>query len=97
LTAKFKNLRAALKTWKSSISNLKTATGNVKLVIAFLQIIEEFRDLSIPKRNFRHLLELELQNLLKQQKAYWKQRGQIKWVTLGDASTKKFHAHATIK
>ena len=31
------------------------------------------------------------------QKTYWKQRGAIKWVTLGDASTKFFHAQATIK
>jgi hypothetical protein len=28
---------------------------------------------------------------------YWKQQGSIKWVTLGDASTKFFHANATIK
>jgi hypothetical protein len=36
-------------------------------------------------------------SLLKQQKIYWKHRGQIKWATLGDASTKFFHANATIK
>jgi hypothetical protein len=34
---------------------------------------------------------------VQQQKTYWKQRGHIKWVTLGDASTKFFHAHATVK
>jgi len=49
LTAKFKNLRGALKSWKATLSNLKTAIANVKLVIDFLQIIEEFRDLSIPE------------------------------------------------
>jgi len=42
-------------------------------------------------------LENKLINLLKQQKAYWKQRGNIKWVTLGDASTRFFHAQATVK
>ena len=42
-------------------------------------------------------MEDNLVSLLKQQKSYWKQRGQIKWVTLGDASTHFFHAHATMK
>lgn len=39
----------------------------------------------------------KLQSLLSQQKSYWKQRGQIKWATLGDAGTKLFHAIATTK
>jgi hypothetical protein len=47
--------------------------------------------------NFRKILDEKLISLLHQQKAYWKQRGAIKWVTLGDASTKFFHAQATIK
>lgn len=67
LTARFKNLRSALKTWKASISNLKEAIANVKLVLNFLPIIEEFRDLSVPEWNFRNLLSLQLQRLLKQQ------------------------------
>lgn len=69
----------------------------MKLVLDFLQVIKELRDLSILEWNFRDLLNNHLQSLLKQQRLYWKQRGQIKWVTLGDASTKIFHANATIK
>ena len=34
---------------------------------------------------------------LEQQRTYWRQRGNIKWVTLGDAGTKFFHANATIR
>lgn len=97
LTAKLKNLRHALKIWKSSLSNLKSTIANVKVVLNFLQVIEEYRDLTVPEWNFRVILESKLQNLLKQQKIYWKQRGQIKWVTLGDAGTKFFHANATMK
>lgn len=97
LTAKFKNLRGALKSWKATLSNLKTAIANVKLVLDFQHIIEEFKDLSNPEWNFRHLLDIKLQGLLKQQRIYWKQRGQIKCVTLGDASPKFFQANATIK
>lgn len=43
------------------------------------------------------MLALKLSSLLRQQHIYWKQRGSIKWVTLGDASTKFFHANALIK
>jgi hypothetical protein len=35
--------------------------------------------------------------LLDWQKTYWKQRGTIKWVILGDAGTNHFHANATIR
>jgi len=38
-----------------------------------------------------------LLSLLKQQNIYWKQRASIKWTTLGDGSTKFFHANATIR
>jgi hypothetical protein len=70
LTAKFKNLRKALKIWKGSLSNLKQNITNVKLVLSLLTFIEEFRDLSIQEWNFKILLEQKLQSLLKQQKAY---------------------------
>lgn len=53
--------------------------------------------MSLIEWNFRRILEEHLKSLLSQQKAYCKQRGQIKWVTLGDASTHFFHAHATMK
>ena len=36
-------------------------------------------------------------SLLEQQRTYWRQRGNIKWVTLGDAGTKFFHANANIR
>jgi len=90
ITAKFKNLRKCLKVWKNGISNLKSAIANVKLVLSFILLIEESRDLTIPEWNFKSLLEKKLYSLLKQHHIYWKQRGSIKWVTLGDASTSFF-------
>jgi hypothetical protein len=93
ITAKFKNLRKVLKQWKRSLSNLNANISNVKLMLQFLNFLEECRDLSLIEWNFRTLLE----DMLKQQKAYWKQRSSIKWVTLGDAGTNFFHAHATVK
>lgn len=66
------------------------------MVLTFLNLLEEFRDLSLIEWNFRKLLEGKLISLLQQQKVYWKQRGTVNWVTLGDAPTKFFHAHATV-
>lgn len=70
LTAKFKNQRKALKSWKNYLSSLKVTIANVKVVLSFLILIEEFRDLSLPEWNFKDLLQDKLQSLLKQQKAY---------------------------
>lgn len=47
--------------------------------------------------NIQIILSDHLDKLLEQQKTYWKQRGSVKWVKLGDENTKHFHAHATIK
>jgi hypothetical protein len=82
---------------KKTLSNLKQNIANVKLVLDFINFLEDFRDLSLIEWNFRSLLEEKLISLLQQQKIYWKRRGALKWVTLGDANTKFFHANATVK
>ena len=50
-----------------------------------MDFIEESRDLTIQEWNFKDVLVHYLQVLLSNQRVYWKQRGQIKWATLGDA------------
>lgn len=97
ITAKLKNLRRILKDWQKNLSSLKVAIENVKLFLTFFIHLEEFRDLSVPEWNFRKMLEQKLTALLSQQHTYWKQRGSIKWVTLGDASTNFFHVNSSIK
>lgn len=96
IVAKFKDMRKVLKVWQSNASNLKKTIANVKLTLAFMLFIEEFRDLTVVEWNFK-LLEQKLTSLLRQQHMYWKQRGLVKWIMLGDASIKFFHANATIK
>jgi len=44
--------------------------NNFKLVLSFMNLLEEFRDLSIIEWNFKMLLESKLITLLQQQKAY---------------------------
>jgi len=72
ITAKFKNLRRVIRAWQAQLSSLKANIANVKLVLSFLGLLEEFRDLSLQEWNFRHILEQRLISLLKQQKIYWK-------------------------
>jgi hypothetical protein len=97
LSTKFKNLRRVLKAWQLQLSNLESNIDNVKLIMGLLDVLEEFRDLSVIEWNFRHLLQEKLAILLRQQQIYWKQRGVVKWVKFGDEGTKFFHANATIK
>jgi hypothetical protein len=97
LSAKFKNLRKVIREWRKSLPNLSLAIEKIKLVLNFLETIELFRDLSLPEWNFRNLVTEKLIYLLKQQRTYWKQRGKIRWVKEGDAGTRFFHSHATIR
>lgn len=87
ISAKFKNLRRVLKAWQSTVSNLKVIITNVKLVLSFMEVLEECRDLSVQEWNFKTLLMEKLLSLLKQQRIYWKERGTIKWVKFGDEGT----------
>jgi hypothetical protein len=95
--AKFKRARKAIHVWCKSLPNLAKLIDKVKLLIQLLDFIKESRDLTIQEWNFKEILLLHLQDLLAKQQIYWKQRGQIKWATLGDAGTRFFHANATVK
>ena len=77
--------------------NLKKCIANVKSILLFLEILAEFRDLSLPEWNFHEILQSHLLTLLEKQREYWRQRGSIRWVQLGDAGTHFFHANATLK
>jgi hypothetical protein len=71
--------------------------SQIKLIIEFIDLIEEHRDLLIEEWNFRELLQHKTAELLRLQKIYWKQRTSIKWVTDGDICSRFFHAHATVR
>jgi hypothetical protein len=97
ISSKFKILRRILKAWKNQLPNLVKTIQNCKEVILFLDTLEENRDLSLEEWNFRSLVSQQLETLLAQEKAYWKQRGTINWVKFGDECTKFFHANASIR
>jgi hypothetical protein len=56
LGAKFKTLRKVLRQWHSQISNLTKVIENNKVTLAFLDTLEEFRDLALEEWNFRKLV-----------------------------------------
>ncbi|KAM0874852.1 hypothetical protein ACQ4PT_037185 [Festuca glaucescens] len=95
ITAKFKILRKELKKWSNSISSINKDIIDLNALISLIDAIENFRDLSTMERQFRIAMKLHLAALLQQQLAYWKQRGKIKWVTLGDENSIFFHSMAS--
>lgn len=97
ITVKLKNLRKGLREWQASMRSIKTVIANVRIVILFVEVLADQRDLSIPEWNFHKMLKKHLLDLLEKQRLYWKQRGNVKWVQLGDASTRFFHANASIR
>jgi hypothetical protein len=97
MMGKFKNPRRVLRCWYAQISNLATTIQNNKMVLNFLDTIEEHWDLSLEEQNFRQMVQENLNGLLEQQRIYWRQRGTVKWATLGDENTKFFHIIAMIR
>jgi hypothetical protein len=97
VNAKFKNLRRDISVWAKKLPCLKKQIEQVNSVIELLDIFEESRPLKSYEWNLRDLLKSHIITLLQNQKSYWKQRGKIKWVKLGDANTKKsFQGHCQL-
>jgi exonuclease III len=95
LAEKFKILRWELKKWKMSLSNIKLLINKCNLVILYLDQLEEERNLYIPEENFRRIVKIHYEKLLKIQYQYWKKRCTIRWMKLGEENCKFFHAMAT--
>jgi hypothetical protein len=56
LTAKFKITRKVLKDWQRSLPKIDKTVRDIKLLIEFIDNIEEHRDLSIEEWNFRDIM-----------------------------------------
>lgn len=97
INAKMKILRKELKKWAKTLSNIKEDIINSNALIALLDGIENFRSLTAMEVDLRKNFKSHLDTLLKKQKAYWQQRGRVKWVTLGSENSQFFHAMATIQ
>jgi hypothetical protein len=56
MVSKLKNLRCVLRKWQQH-SNLAQVIDHNKAVIFFMDVIEEFRDLSLEEWNFRKIIQ----------------------------------------
>jgi hypothetical protein len=70
LAEKFKALRSELNRWKMSLSKIKNLIHNCNLVILFFDELEEERSLFLHEANFRRIVKLHLENLLRIQYQY---------------------------
>jgi hypothetical protein len=96
INAKLKNVRRGLKLWSKNRPCLKKLIAQVNDTITMLDLFEEARPLSSEEWNLREILKSHVLTLVQNQRTYWKQRGKIKWVKLGNENTKFFHTKATI-
>jgi hypothetical protein len=68
LTTKFKIARKVLKDWQRSLPKIDKTVRDIKLLIEFIDNIEEHRDLSIEEWNFRDIMQIKVAELLNIQK-----------------------------
>jgi hypothetical protein len=63
--------------------------------MALVDGLEEQRNFSITKKNFRIIIKKYTQKILEAKIIYWKSRAKIRWAQLGDENSKNFHTVAT--
>jgi hypothetical protein len=84
-----------LKKWHVSLAKLNGLIQNCNNVIMIFDTLEEYRPLVCAEFNFRKVVKLHLQDLLKCESDYWKKRCTIRWIEQGEENSKFFHAMAT--
>lgn len=60
LMAKFERARKVLKQWHRNLPIISSSIENIKLIIQFLDVVKEMRDITLQEWNFRNIL---MQNL----------------------------------
>lgn len=95
VVARLKAVRRGLKQWSKRTPRLNVWIANSELVIDELDHLEELRPLVRREWNIRTLLKAHVENLRGLKRIIWQQRCSLRWVKLGDESTKFFHAWAT--
>lgn len=75
LSMKLKRLRYDLKRWSTNLSSLKRLANKCSQVILALDTLEEIRPLTRPEFNFRKIVKLHHEKLLKLHYIYTRNRG----------------------
>lgn len=95
ISHKLKSLRQDLKKWQLSIARMKLLISKCNKVIVILNNLEELRPLYRQEFNFRKIVKLHVEHLLRLQYLYWKKRCTIRYIKVGEENTIFFHAIAT--
>lgn len=84
-----------MKRWHTSLSKVKAIIAECNRIILSLDALEEKRPLYRPEFNLRKIIKLHLEDVLRLQFIYWKQRCTIRNIKIGEENTKFFHSMAT--
>ncbi|CAO2147693.1 unnamed protein product [Urochloa humidicola] len=95
LVARVKALRSAAKVWSKTQRKPPCFLNNCRFLIHLLDVFEETRTLSTGELRLRLLCQDRLALAVRQQAAYWKQRGKCRAVKEDDENTRYFHARAS--
>lgn len=92
-----KRVRAVVKNGKKTEKKPSTIVKNCEIVINFLDLVEEHRNLSSLELRLRSLVKISLSHHTNVLATNWRQRGKIRDCVLGDDNTKYYQMCATIR
>ncbi|CAN6209153.1 unnamed protein product [Urochloa humidicola] len=95
LVGSLKAVRCASKVWARGKRTPPSLQANCKFVIYMFDVLEEGRFLSTGELVLRQACRDRLALAVREQAAYWKQRGKCRAIREGDSNTRFFHAQAS--
>ncbi|XP_073354874.1 uncharacterized protein [Aegilops tauschii subsp. strangulata] len=94
ISFKMRRVRAGLRKWKRNRPTLELLIKNNKLVVDYLNTVEERRRLSTLEVVLRVFASAKAEQLILWQTAMWRRRAKLQWCVSGDESNKFFHGAA---
>jgi exonuclease III len=95
LVRDLKKCRTYIKSWRRSLIPTLTRENNARLVISFVDHLEESRTLNTLELALRKTVIVALHRTLREKLAHWRQRGKIRATIDGDDNSKYFHVCAS--
>lgn len=98
LSAKLKNLKYKLKDWNHNVfGNVHTIVKDAENKLAAIQENIDNTGMTDSLLEQQKLAQINLENALNKEEAFWQERARSKWHVEGDRNTNYFHRLANIK